>query len=387
MKELLKPSLNWLLVFVPATAITHYAFHESSTLTFIFACISVIPLAGWMGRATEHLAENTSEGIGGLLNATFGNAAEFIIAFFALRSGLTEIVKASLTGSIIGNILLVLGAAFLGGGLRHTSQRFNARGARAQATLLTLAAIALVAPAAFHHVADAEALASEKALSVGISIVLLVAYGLGLLFSLKTHKHLFDGRAVEAAVEGEAEEPAAETKHHGGHGGHGEHGGHGTPWSIKKSLTVLVIATTFVAWISEILVETVEHAAETMSMNSVFIGVIVVAVIGNAAEHSTAILVALKNRMDLSIGIAIGSSIQVALFVAPLLVLLSHVVAPQPMDLVFTLPEVVAVALAVAITAQIAGDGDSNWLEGVLLLAVYLILGIVFYYLPGDLTP
>jgi Ca2+:H+ antiporter len=267
-----------------------------------------------------------------------------------------DIVKASLTGSIIGNLLLVLGAAFLAGGLRHREQRFSGTGARAQCTLLLLAAIALILPAVFHHAAPESGAAKEAALSLAIALVLLAAYALGLLFSLRTHHHYFTGPRHEAG-------PSA-------------------AWPVGRSLLVLAGATALVAWISEILVTTVEHAGHALGMTRVFIGVVVVAVIGNAAEHSTAILVAMKNRMDLSLGIAIGSSIQVALFVAPVLVLLSHVIAPAPMDLLFTLPEVVGVALAVAIAGQVTGDGESNWLEGVLLLAVYLILAVAFYFLP-----
>jgi Ca2+:H+ antiporter len=354
-------SLSWLLACVPVTVALHWIRPEMHTLTFVLACASVIPLAGWMGRATEHLAERTSESVGGLLNATFGNAAELIIAIVALRRGMLDIVKASLTGSIIGNVLLVLGAAFLAGGLRHSEQRFSGAGARAQATLLSLAAIALILPAVFHHAAPQSGAAREEALGVAISLVLLAAYALGLIFSLRTHHHQWGG------------------------------GGHHAPpppatWSVGRSLLVLGVATALVAWISEILVATVEHAGQALGMTRVFVGVVVVAIIGNAAEHSTAILMAMKNRMDLSLGIAIGSSIQVALFVAPVLVLLSHVIAPAPMDLLFTLPEVVGVALAVAITGQVVGDGESNWLEGVLLLAVYVILAIAFYFLPETAT-
>ena len=361
--RLLKPSLNWLLVFLPLAVILRSYGAAGETWVFISSCLSIIPLAGWMGRATEHLAERAGEGIGGLLNATFGNAAELIIAVMALRSGMLDIVKASLTGSIIGNILLVLGVALLSGGLRFKEQRFSASGARMQATMLTLAAIALIAPAAFHFLGDAEALKHEEALSAAISMVLLAAYGLSLLFSLRTHKHLFAGSSSKENPDPEEVQDV---------------------WPLKVSLAVLVSATVLVAWMSEILVGSVEHAAAAMGMNQIFIGVIVVAVIGNAAEHSTAVLMALKNRMDLSIGIAIGSSIQVALFIAPLLVLLSFWIAPQPMNLVFTPSEVLAVAVAVVLSGQIAGDGESNWLEGSLLLAVYLILAVVFYFIsPG----
>jgi Ca2+:H+ antiporter len=353
--------LNLLLVFVPVAVGLHFLRPDAHTWIFIAASIAIIPLAGWLGRATEHLAERTSEGVGGLLNATFGNAAEMIIALMALKRGLYDVVKASLTGSIIGNILLVLGAAILAGGMRHSTQKFNPAGARMQATMLSLAAVALIVPAAFHYIGGQSAAPREAGLSLEISIVLLVVYAFGLWFSLHTHKQLFAGHTPEAAEVGE-----------------GRH----APWSLWKSMGVLAVSTALIAWISEILVGSVEEAAHAFGMTSLFVGVIVVAIVGNAAEHSTAILVAMKNRMDLSLGIAIGSSIQIALFVAPLLVLASYVIGPGPMDLVFTPSEVLAVVLAVAICSQIAGDGESNWLEGVQLLAVYIILGIVFYFLP-----
>ncbi len=363
MSRLLRPSLSWLLVFVPAAVALEALAPERHTAIFVVACVAVVPLAGWLGKATEHLAEHTGEGLGGLLNATFGNAAEMIIALMALRRGLTEVVKASLTGSILGNILLVLGASFLAGGLRHPRQRFNTTGARSQATMLILAAIALVSPSLFHHVGGAEALPREGTLSLAIAAVLLTTYGLGLLFTLRTHKQLFGGHGEEVAAVDEAAEPHR-------------------AWSLRKSLLVLLAATALIAWVSEILVGSVEGAAKALGMTDVFVGVVVVAIVGNAAEHSTAILMALKNRMDLAVGIAVGSSIQIALFVAPVLVLASYALAPQPMDLVFSLAEVVAVALAIVVTEQIAGDGESHWLEGVQLLAVYAILGIVFYLLP-----
>lgn len=361
-RDFLKPSLNWLLIFVPVTAVLEFTAPERGTWIFLSACLSIIPLAGWMGHATEHLAEKTGAGVGGLLNATFGNAAEMIIGIMALREGLVDIVKASLTGSILGNLLLVMGASFLAGGLRFKEQRFNAPGARMLATMMILAALGLLVPAAFHHLADSEGLLHERALSTEISVVLLLTYLVSLLFSLHTHKHLFTGTSAEAA-ELEAE--------------------HGEPWSLGKSLTVLAVATALIAWVSEMLVATVEPAAETFGMSHVFIGVIVVAVIGNAAEHSTAILVAVKNRMDLSVSIAIGSSVQIALFAAPVLVLLSYVIGPEPMDLVFTPFEVLSVVAAVWVAAQIAGDGRSDWLEGIQLLAVYVVLGMAFYFLPG----
>jgi len=354
--------LNWLLIFLPVTIALEFLMPGAHTFIFIASCLAIVPLAGWLGHATEELAHHTGEGVGGLLNATFGNAAELIIAIMALRQGLYSVVKASLTGSIIGNILLVLGAAVLAGGLKHKQQKFNATGAGAQATLLMLAAIALVMPAAFHGRAGPDAGISEDRLSLDISIVLLATYGLHLLFSLGTHKQLFEGEA---------------------------HGTADAAWSLKRSLLTLAGATLLIVWVSEILVGSVEGAAKAFGMTNVFIGVIVVAVVGNAAEHSTAVMLAMKNRMELSMGIAIGSSLQIALLVAPLLVIVSHFIGPRPMDLMFTPAEVLAIFLAVLITGQIASDGESNWIEGVQLLAVYIIMAIVFYFLPesGSTVP
>jgi len=355
----LKPSLNWLLVFVPGAVILNFAAPNLPAAVFIAACLAIIPLAGLLGHATEELASRTNEGIGGLLNATFGNAAELIIALMALQQGLHDVVKASLTGSIIGNILLVMGASFLAGGLKFKIQTFNPTAARSQANMLTLAAIALIVPAAYHYMGGQEAPLLERGMSLEIAGILLITYVLGLLFSLRTHRHLFTGGT---------------SIHPDSRPGHG--------WSLRTALIVLTVSTVLIGWISEILVGAVEPAAEAMGMTGVFVGVIVVAIIGNAAEHSSAVVAALKNRTDLSIGISLGSSTQIALFVAPVLVLASLVVGPRPMDLVFTLPEVLAVALAVAISAQVTMDGESNWLEGVQLLSVYAILGIVFYFLP-----
>jgi Ca2+:H+ antiporter len=361
MKDWLRPSLNWLLVFVPLTVWLEHANPDQHTWIFLSACLSILPLAGWLGHATEHLASRTSEAVGGLLNATFGNAAELIIAIAALRQGLFEVVKASLTGSIIGNILLVGGLSMFCGGLKYKQQTFNAAGARTQATLLLLTAFALVVPAMFHAAAGPAGWPKEDDLALEISVVLLIAYGASLLFSLVTHKSAFSGLPAAEAAENE--------------------GGH-APWSVGRALLTLAAATALIAWMSEILVGSVGPAAQAFGMTSIFVGVIVVAIIGNAAEHSTAILVALKNRMDLSMSIAIGSSIQVALFVAPLLVVLSHFIGPRPMDLLFSLAEVVAVVLSVLIVNHVASDGESNWLEGLMLLAVYAILGIAFYTLP-----
>ena len=350
--------LNWLLILVPITIGLEFLAPERHTWIFLAACLAIVPLAGWLGRATEQLAYHTGEGIGGLLNATFGNAAELILAFMALRKGLNPVVKASLTGSVLGNLLLVLGAAILAGGVRHKRQNFNPTAAREQSTLLLLAAIGFIVPAAFHYLAGPGAHLREADLSLEISFVLLAAYGTHLLFSLGTHKQLFEGEAAP------------------------EHAEERRPWSLKRSVLVLAGATVLIAWVSEILVGSVEAAAEAFGMTRIFLGVIVLAVVGNAAEHSTAIMMALKNRMELALGIAMGSSLQIALFVAPVLVIASRFTGLPPLDLVFTPAEVLAVFVAVLITAQIASDGESNWLEGAQLLAVYAILALAFYFLP-----
>jgi Ca2+:H+ antiporter len=349
--------LNILLLFVPLTLLAQYLHYEN--LVFFFACLAIIPLAGWMGKATEHLASCVGEGIGGLLNATFGNACELIIAVTALRAGLFDIVKASITGSIIGNILLVMGASMLAGGLRYDTQTFNRTAATTLATLLALGAISLTVPATFHF--SSRAHFNEDDLALGIAIVLFITYILSLIFSLKTHKHLYTPPVDQAAQE------AIGVSH----------------WSAKKSISILAVATILVAVMSECLVRNVEHAAATLGMTQVFIGVILVAIIGNAAEHSTAILMAMKNKMDLAINIALGSGAQIALFVAPVLVFLSFFIAPRPMDLFFTPVEVLAVAVSVIILGFVAMDGECNWLEGVQLLAVYAILGTAFFF-AGD---
>ena len=388
-KSLLKPSLDWLLVFVPIAAFFKIT-GGNPTALFITACLAIIPLAGWMGRATEHLAEKVGEGIGGLLNATFGNAAELIIALIALKAGLFGVVKASLTGSIIGNMLLVMGLSFFAGGLKFSEQKFNRTAARSSVTTLLLAAIALVIPTVFHLVAAQVPVAQggwtpqkEQNLSLAIAFVLIATYAATLIFSLKTHKKLFIGGSHNLDDTSTADalthpEIAGETVAHP-ETAHSEPAHEG--WSKGKSIGVLLLATIFVALMSEFLVGSVEDARQKLGLTEVFVGVIVVAIIGNAAEHSSAILAAMKNKMDLSIGIAIGSSVQIALFVAPVLIFASYLFG-KPMDLEFSIPEIAAVMLSVAIAAQIAGDGESNWLEGVQLLAVYVVLGILFFFLP-----
>ncbi len=358
----LKPSLDWLLIFVPiAIVLRFWPGAGSPTALFVCSALGIIPVAGWIGRATETLAARAGEALGGLLNATFGNAAELIIAGIALSKGLTNVVKASITGSIIGNVLLVLGLSILFGGVKYKEQYFNRAGARTSVISLSLAAIGLIIPTLFHVAAHSSPAGwnplVEQKLSLGIAIVLFLTYFCMLGFTLRTHKYFF--QCGEEDVDEES----------------------GRQWSALKAVTVLLIATAVVAVLSEFLVGTIEHFRHSIGVTEVFIGVIVVAIVGNAAEHSTAILMAMKNKMNLSVGIAIGSSLQIALFVAPVLIFLSYVLG-RPMDLEFTMPEVFAVVASVYILFQISGDGETNWIEGVQLLSVYVILGILFFYLP-----
>jgi len=298
--------------------------------------------------------------LGGLLNATFGNAAELIIAGIALSRGLTDVVKASITGSIIGNVLLVLGLSILFGGTKFKEQRFNRTAATTSVISLSLAAIGLIIPTVFHRAAHLS-LAGwsplvEQKLSLAIAVVMFLTYFCMLGFSLRTHKYLYRGA--------------------------GEHDDESDrQWSRGKAIAILLIATAFVALLSEFLVGTIENVRDSVGVTEVFVGVIVVAIVGNAAEHSTAVLMAMKNKMDLTVGIAIGSSLQIALFVAPVLIFLSYLFG-RPMDLEFTMPEVFAVVASVYILFQISGDGETNWIEGVQLLSLYVILGILFFYLP-----
>ncbi|WP_296709389.1 calcium/proton exchanger [Rhodoblastus sp.] len=348
--------MNWLLLFIPVTLGLEFFAADRHILIFISSCLAILPLAAWMGEATEQLASRLGEGVGGLLNATFGNAAELIIALAGLRAGLSDVVKASLAGSIIGNILLVLGAAMFAGGLRHPEQHYNPAGARSQATLLTLAAIALVVPAAFRIAAGTTSEGLGR-LSVAIAVVLIVLYAAYLLFALVTHPGLFASANEEGAK--------------------------AAPASVRRALAILTAATVGVAWMSEIMVGAIEPMAHESGLSKAFVGVFLVAIVGNAAEHATAIQAALRNRMDLSLSIAIGSSVQVALFVAPILVLASQFFGPAPMDLAFPGALVLLILLSTLITGQVAGDGRSDWLRGAQLLTVYLVMAISFFFLPA----
>jgi Ca2+:H+ antiporter len=346
-----------LLVFVPVSLVLEYVLHAGGVPIFFCTALAILPLAGLMGTATEKLAERFGQGIGGLLNATFGNAAELIIAIIALKAGYQDLVKASITGSIIGNILLVFGAGALYGGLKFDTLRFDRVAAGTGSTMLMLSAIGMTIPAIFHMVAGADPRAREGALSFEIAIVLILTYVLSLIFTLHTHRQHYAG------VGNVPEEPHV-------------------PQSVTGPLVLLLVATAGVALMSEMMVGAVNEAAHTMGMNQVFVGVILVAIVGNAAEHSTAVIMAGKNKADVSINIALGSSTQIALFVAPVLVFLSYFIGPHPMDLIFTTLEVFAVGLAVFIMSFIAHDGETHWMEGVQLLAVYAMLGMAFFFLP-----
>ena len=365
MRVFFQTPLDWLVLAVPAAfAIRFVSAWNNASLLFVVAGVGIIPLAGWLGRATEQIAAHTGAGIGGFLNATFGNAAELIIALMALSKGLTTVVKASLTGSIIGNLLLVLGASAFAGGLRFSHQRFNKTAARVSATAMSMGAAALIIPTVFHVTANARpggwSAAAEQKLSLAIAVVLFLTYVATLLFSLKTHKALFVGQS-----EAEKHEPTS---------------------SLARAVMLLGMATILIAFLSEFLVGSIEAARQSLGLTQTFVGVIVVALVGNTAEHTTAVWAALKNKMDLSLNIAVGSSLQIALFVTPMLVFASYVFS-RPMDLEFSLPEIVAIAVAIWIAQQISGDGESNWLEGVQLLSVYVIMAILFFFLPESVHP
>ena len=357
-----------LVPFIPVAIALEVA-GAAAGFVFFSAALGVIPTAALMGRATEEVAARSGPGIGGILNVTFGNAPELIIALFALEAGLQEVVKASIVGSILGNILLVMGAAMLAGGVVRDRQvqRFDRTAANVQSLMLILAVAALVMPAVFELV-DGQGLprvdqervnfdSTVEDLSLAVAIVLIATYVAGLVFSLRTHKELFNPHSED------------EPEHDDTWG-----------WSIRMSVIALAVAGLAVGVMSEILVGSIEAASESIGLSEFFIGIIVVAIVGNAAEHWVAVLVAVKDKMDLSVNIAIGSSAQVAMFVAPVLVLLSFVIGPGPMPLVFNGFEIAAIFLGVLVAYQVTNEGESTWFEGVQLLALYVILGLTFYF-------
>jgi Ca2+:H+ antiporter len=351
-------SINWLLIAMPAAAALATA-GAGAPLVFFVAALAIVPLAALIVHSTEHLAARTGPALGGLLNATFGNLPELIIAVVALRAGLVEMVRASLIGVLLANLLLALGIAFLLGGLRHRVQEYNPAAARSYATMMLLATVSMVVPSTFHRFLGGPAPGSAAALDVGVAVVLLTAYALYLVFMLRTHPEFF------------ASASAAETHH-------------GARWSLARAGGTLVAASLGAAWMSEILVGAAEATGHALGMSPLFIGIVLLAVVGGAAESGAAIAMARKNHMDLSVGIAMGSSMQIALFVTPVLVLSSRFFAPEPLTLGFSRPEIGALLMGVLIGGTVAGDGRSNWYKGVQLVAFYLILATMFYLIPAE---
>jgi len=355
-KEIRRNPLLWLLVFVPVAFVAAKLKPEAHTWLFVLSVLAIVPLATLLSHATESVAAKTGDAAGGLLNATLGNLTELVIALAALRAGQYMLVKASIAGAIVTNTLFMLGASFLLGGLKHHVQEYNRVSARTQAGLLFLATVALLVPSA---IASADSPAKPvfiQQLSVGLAVLLIAAYALGMLFSLKTHRELF-----ASASHGEQDE---------------------APWPIRLALATLAGVTVLVALVSEIFVESVQHAAEAFGMTPAFVGFIVVALVGGAAEMASAFSGARKNRLDLSVGIALGSATQIALFVAPVLVLLSYLIGPAPMDLQFWPGAVAMMFIATLVAAFITVNGRSAWFVGVLLLMVYLVFAMTLYLLP-----
>ncbi|TVQ49035.1 MAG: calcium/proton exchanger [Gloeocapsa sp. DLM2.Bin57] len=347
-----------MLLFIPVSVVAHFL-HWEAVAIFATAALAIVPLAAFMGTATEEIAVVVGPNLGGLLNATFGNATELIIAFFALKAGLIGVVKATLTGSIISNMLLVLGFSIFLGGLRYKEQTFQPIAARLNASAMNLAVVAILLPTAVDYTSDGIVSVTMQNLSVAVAVVLILVYALTLLFSMKTHAYLYDVGVAESDL-GDTPE---------------------TKVNLWLWVGVLVIVTLGVAIESELLVDSLEEATSQLGFNQLFTGVILLPIIGNAAEHATAVIVAMKDKMDLAMSVALGSSLQIALFVAPVLVIAGRIIG-QPMDLDFNPFEVVAVIVSVLLANSISSDGRSNWLEGVLLLATYTILALAFYFHP-----
>ena len=358
MKEFLKPGIHWLLIFIPVTFILEKT-HAAAPLIFFSAAVSILPIARLISRSTEQLSSYTGDSVGGLLNATFGNFPELIIAIVALKAGMHDIVLASLVGAILANLLLAMGISFLLGGLRHHTQDYNPVSIRVYSSMMMIAVMSLLVPSAFHRFSQAGiTIAGEDQMNIMLAVALLAGYILYLVFMLKTHPDFF--------------------KSGGGH----DHGTHENRWSLQLALASLIGASVFAAIMSEVLVGAAEETGAALGMSSVFIGVIFLAVIGGAAESISAIIMAGKNKMDLSISILLGSSIQIALFISPVLVLMSLFVGPGQMNLGFSKALMGSLFLAVLIGAMISIDGKSNWYKGVQLILVYLIIAMMFYFIP-----
>jgi Ca2+:H+ antiporter len=355
----LRPSINWLLAFIPISVALERA-HVPAPVLFFSAALAIVPIARLIVLSTEQIATRTGEAVGGLLNATFGNAPELIIALVALRAGFYDMVRASIIGAILANLILAMGVAFFLGGLRRHTQEYNAGAARLYSSMMLISAISLGVPSAFNRFFSPDATVyEEKIVNLGTAFVLLAAYVLYLVFLLKTHPDFFQSAAS----------------------GHEEHAHHGQ-WSVGRAVGSLVGASVLAAWMSEILVGAAEGTGQALGMSQVFIGIVLLAIVGGAAESGSAIAMARKNKLDLTVGIAMGSSIQIALFVAPVLVLASLFIAPQPLELAFSRAEIGTLFLGVLIGVIVAGDGRSNWYKGVQLILVYAMIAILFYFLP-----
>ncbi len=358
MKSILKPGIHWLFLFIPITFLLELK-GFSAPWVFFSAALSIVPIARLIGTSTEHLASYTGDSIGGMLNATFGNFPELIIAIMALRAGLYDMVLASLAGAILANLLLALGVSFLVGGLRFRNQEYNPVSSRIYSTMMLIAVFSLIVPSAYHQFFGSGGYTEqENTLNIILAVTLLVLYGCYLVFMLKTHKDFF--KSIET-------------------GGHGESENH---WSIAKAITMLVVASVMAAFMSEVLVGAAEETGKELGMSSVFVGLIFLAVVGGAAESISAVTMAAKNKMDLSISIALGSSIQIALFIAPLLVLMSLFVGPGQMNLTFGRGLLGTLFITVLIGALVVSDGRSNWYKGVQLIVVYFLLGMMCYFIP-----
>ena len=355
-----RPSINWLFAFIPVSLALEYA-HVPDPLLFFSAALAIVPIARLIVISTEQLATRTGDAVGGLLNATFGNAPELIIALVALRAGYFDMVRASIIGSILANLLFATGLGFFLGGLRNHTQEYNSGAARLYSSMMLISAVCLGVPSAFNRFFSPDGtIHAEKLVNLGTAIVLLLSYGLYLVFLLKTHPDYFQSVTTTEA----------------------EHGHHGPQWSLGRAVGSLIGASALAAWMSEILVGAAEGTGKSLGMSEAFIGIVFLALIGGAAESGSAIAMARKNKLDLTVGIAMGSSIQIALFVAPMLVLVSGFIAPQPLELSFTRAELGTLLLGVLVGAIIAGDGRSHWYKGAQLMLMYAMIAILFYFLP-----
>jgi Ca2+:H+ antiporter len=359
-RDALKPSVNWLFAFIPLSVALEHA-HASDPVLFFSAAIAIVPIARLIVQSTEQLAYRTGDAVGGLLNATFGNAPELIIALVALHAGLFDMVRASIIGAILANLLLATGIALLLGGIRFHTQEYNAGAVRLYSSMMMISAVSLAVPSAFNRFFSPEStLDFERFVNIGTVIVLLVSYLLYLVFLLKTHPDFFQSVTADD-----------------GHGSHDE-----VLWSVPRAAGSLVGASLLAAWMSELLVGAAEGTGKALGMSDVFIGIVLLAIVGGAAESGSAVAMARKNKVDLTFGIAMGSSIQIALFVAPMLVLASAFVAPRPIELSFSRAEIGSLFLAVLIATIVAGDGRSHWYKGVQLITVYVMIALMFYFLP-----